>query len=93
MHGTHGRGYTLAMPEREQELQRFRKAVDRRSEEAREAAESTAGAPPAHAGGDDVQDVQGDQAGLTERGRPQDAYDIRAKNSGKGKKTADKWNQ
>jgi hypothetical protein len=89
MHGTPGRGYTLAMPEREQELQRFRQAVERKSEHAREAAESAADAP-AHAGEDDV---QGDQAGLTERGRPQDAYDIRAKNSGKGKKTADKWNQ
>jgi hypothetical protein len=28
-----------------------------------------------------------------ERGRPQDTYSVRDKNSGKGKKTADKWNQ
>ena len=89
MHGTHGRGYTLAMPEREQELQRFRQAVERKSEHAREAAENT-GDAPAHA---DDDDVQGSQAGLTERGRPQDTYDVRAKNAGKGKKTADKWNQ
>ena len=25
--------------------------------------------------------------------RPQDEYSVRAKNAGKGKKTADKWNQ
>lgn len=90
MHGTHGRGYTLAMPEREQELQRVRAAVERKSDHAREAAERAGGAATAHGGEDDV---QGDQPGLTERGRPQDAYDIRAKNSGKGKQTADKWNQ
>jgi hypothetical protein len=33
------------------------------------------------------------QDSLTEPGRPQDTMDPRAKNSGKGKKTADKWNQ
>jgi len=33
------------------------------------------------------------QADLNEPGRPQDTLDPRAKNSGKGKKTADKWNQ
>jgi hypothetical protein len=83
------------MDEREQELQRFREAVDRKSEQAREAAESTRDSP---AGGTANADsgpaaVHGDEAALTERGRPQDTYDIRAKNAGKGKKTADKWNQ
>ena len=80
------------MDQREQELQRFRDAVDRKSEQAREAAESTHASPAGGtAGGDDA--VQGDESSLTERGRPQDTYDIRAKNAGKGKKTADKWNQ
>ena len=78
------------MEQREQELQRFRETVDRKSAQAREAAERTGDDPSAHAGGDDV---PGDQGGPTERGRPQDAFDIRAKNAGKGKKTADKWNQ
>jgi hypothetical protein len=78
------------MDQREQELQRFREAVDRKSERAREAAESARDCPAGGAGADDV---QGDEASLTESGRPQDAYDIRAKNAGKGKKTADKWNQ
>lgn len=80
------------MDQREQELQRFREAVDRKSEEAREVAESTRDSPAGGAGtGDDGS--PGDEASLTERGRPQDTYDIRAKNAGKGKKTADKWNQ
>jgi hypothetical protein len=30
---------------------------------------------------------------MREPGRPQDTLDPRAKNSGHGKKTADKWNQ
>jgi hypothetical protein len=33
------------------------------------------------------------QPDLTEAGRPPDTLDPRAKSSGKGKKTADKWNQ
>lgn len=79
-----------SMDQRDEELQRLREAVDRKSDHAREAAESTGDAPPARAG---VDEVTGDRAELSERGRPQDAHDIRAKNSGKGKKTADKWNQ
>jgi len=38
-------------------------------------------------------DSTAEQVELTERGRPQDTRDPRAKSSGKGKKTADKWNQ
>ena len=79
------------MDQREQELQRFREAVDRKSERARDAAQSTRDSPAGGAGADDV--GAGDEASLTERGRPQDTYDIRAKNAGKGTKTADKWNQ
>jgi hypothetical protein len=81
------------MDQREQELQRFREAVDRKSDQAREAAESTRDSPAGRAGSGGAPDVQGDEASLTERGRPQDTYDVRAKNAGKGKKTADKWNQ
>jgi hypothetical protein len=81
------------MDQREQELQRFREAVDRKSEQAREAAESTHDSPAGGTAGGGADAVQGDEGGLTERGRPQDTYDIRAKNAGKGKKTADKWNQ
>ena len=81
------------MDQREQELQRFREAVDRKSEHAREAAASTHDSPAGGAGRAGGDEVQGDEPGLTERGRPQDTYDIRAKNAGKGKKTADKWNQ
>jgi hypothetical protein len=81
------------MDQREQELRRFRDAVDRKSEQAREAAESTRDSPAGGAGAAGGDGVQGDEASLTERGRPQDTYDVRAKNAGKGKKTADKWNQ
>ena len=81
------------MDQREQELQRFREAVDRKSEHAREAAQSTRHSPAGGAGTAGGDEVQGDEPGLTERGRPQDTYDISAKNAGKGKTTADKWNQ
>lgn len=42
LHGARAaRGTSVGMDQREQELERFREAVDRKSEEAREAAEST----------------------------------------------------
>ncbi len=81
------------MDQREQELERFGAAVERKSEQAREAAESTRDSPPRGAGSAGGDGVQGDERSLIERGRPQDTYDIRAKSAGKGKKTADKWNQ
>ncbi len=37
--------------------------------------------------------VPDEQPELHEAARPQDARDVRAKSSGHGKKTADKWNQ
>ena len=71
-------------------LERLRDAVDRKSEEARAASE----APPEHGGvPGDPAGVEGDQHSLTETGRPQDVQSVRDKNTGKGKKTADKWNQ
>lgn len=81
------------MDQREQELERFREAVDRKSEEARETAASTGDSPAGGAGTADDDRMRGGDTGLTDPGRPQDTYDIRAKNAGKHKKTADKWNQ
>ena len=42
----------------------------------------------------DAQDGMADESGeLLEPSRTQDEFSVRAKNTGKGKKTADKWNQ
>jgi hypothetical protein len=68
--------------------QRFREAVDRKSEEAE--ARSRTGAQHPRTG--DV-DPQSQAEGLSSPGYPQDEFSPRDKNSGKGKKTADKWNQ
>jgi hypothetical protein len=38
-------------------------------------------------------EVSGDQRELTSADRPQDTAGVRAKNSGKSRKTADEWNQ
>lgn len=76
------------MDDKERQLSHLRDAVDRKSREAEEASHrpaaeaSPAGSP-----------VEGDQASLREPGRTQDAFSVRDKNSGKGKMTADKWNQ
>jgi hypothetical protein len=74
------------MDEKEQ-LERFREAVDRKSAAAEAA--SHAGGPP----GADPRGIEGDQRSLHEDGRTQDVSGVRDKNSGHGKKTADKWNQ
>ena len=73
--------------EKAEQLQRFREAVDRKSEAAEAAShvQSPGGTPP--------QAIQGSQRPLEEDGRTQDVFSVRDKNSGKGKKTADKWNQ
>jgi len=68
----------------DKQLDRFRQAVDEKNERAAE----KAGAP--HSQDENVPDEQPE---LHEHGRPQDTRDVRAKNSGHGKKTADKWNQ
>jgi hypothetical protein len=68
----------------DKQLERFRQAVEEKNEEARE----RSAAPPASGGG-----VPEEQPELHEPGRPQDTRDERAKSSGHGKKTADKWNQ
>jgi len=77
------------MSDRDEQLDRFRQAVERKMADADEASRadpSMAGGPPADGG-------QSTQASLTEPGRTQDVYSVRDKNSQKGKKTADKWNQ
>ena len=67
----------------DKQLDRFRQAVEEKNEDAQ-----AAGAPHPGAAGS-----PGEQPELNERGRPQDTRDERAKSSGHGKKTADKWNQ
>jgi hypothetical protein len=73
--------------DREQQ-ERFADAVERKKAESakrsREPGGATPGGPATH------EDVQRSR---TEPGRPQDTYSTRDKNTGKGKKTADKWNQ
>jgi hypothetical protein len=71
----------------DKQLNRFRQAVEAKNEDAREA--SKAGGSP-HPRGATPADEQQE---LHEHGRPQDTRDERAKSSGHGKKTADKWNQ
>ncbi len=71
-----------------EQQQRFREAVDRKAEEAE--ARSKTGAQHPRTG--DV-DPQSQDEGLASTGYTQDDFDVRDKNSGKGKKTADKWNQ
>jgi len=71
-----------------EQLERFRAAVDRKAAAADAASRqpAPAGAPP--------ETIHGTtQRSLEEDGRTQDVFSVRDKNSGKGHKTADKWNQ
>jgi hypothetical protein len=73
----------------EETRERFAEAVERKKDEARERSQQP-GPPPSGATGD----IDGDQESLITDGRKsQDVFSVRDKNSGKGKKTADKWNQ
>jgi hypothetical protein len=77
------------MTDNDEQLDRFRDAVERKmadSDAAARAERPVTATPPEVEG-------SGTQRSLTEKGRTQDAYSIRDKNSQKGKKTADKWNQ
>jgi hypothetical protein len=71
--------------------QAFEEAVERKKDEseARSRAQSPLGGAP------DADDAvtESPQASLIEDGRHQDTLSVRDKNTGKGKKTADKWNQ
>ena len=69
--------------------ERFREAVERKKAEAKERSEQRP--PEASPGAPDAAEEV--QASRVEAGRPQDTFSIRDKNAGKGKKTADKWNQ
>ena len=69
------------------QLERFGEAVEQKKEESKRRSEE----PPPEAHGGSA--VDGDQDTLTEPGRTQDVRDERKKNTGHGKKTADKWNQ
>jgi hypothetical protein len=69
---------------------RFEAAVERKKDESRERSHHPP--DPAESAGDTG--VAGDQESLVSAGRKtQDVFSVRDKNSGKGHKTADKWNQ
>ena len=71
---------------------RFEAAVERKKDESRERSHQHGpdGTPP----GAEPGEIAGDQHSLISDGRKsQDVFSVRDKNSGKGKKTADKWNQ
>ena len=74
--------------EKEQQ-EAFKEAVERKAREA----EAASHASPQHGGQDEDAAIQGDQDSLRSPGRSQDTLSARDKNSGHGKKTADKWNQ
>jgi hypothetical protein len=77
----------------EQQRQAFEQAVERKKAEAEEASHH---APQNPGDADDVTlDASGQmQPGIqTDDRRTQDVFSTRDKNSGHGKKTADKWNQ
>jgi hypothetical protein len=65
--------------ERERQSDRFRQAIERKNQEAQERAEASR--------------AEAEEGSLLASDRPQDEFDVRAKSSGHGKKTADKWNQ
>jgi hypothetical protein len=74
----------------EETRERFEAAVERKKDESRERSQRHDGPPSPGTTGD----VEGDQHSLVSDGRKsQDVFSVRDKNSGKGKKTADKWNQ
>ncbi len=76
-----------------EQQERFREAVDRKSEAAEEASRHPEQNP--RLGTNVSLDPSGQmQPGIqTDDRGPQDTFSVRDKNSGKGKKTADKWNQ
>ena len=70
----------------EEQLQRFGEAVEEKKAASKAASEQTGEENPTGS------PVAGDQPNLVDQG-PQDVLDARAKNTRKGKVTADKWNQ
>ncbi len=74
------------MPD-DRQLERFGEVVEQKKRDSKRASEI-----PPDAAVEGREDA-GDQQDLYTAGRPQDVMSPRDKNSGKGKKTADKWNQ
>jgi hypothetical protein len=70
----------------EQHHEGFRKAVERKKEESKEASERTSDSSTGSG-------LEGDQPDLTSPARPQDEYSARAKSSRHKKVIAVKWNQ
>jgi hypothetical protein len=81
------------MTEHDEQLSRLREAVDRKSEAAQEASHHAPQNP--RPGNGVTLDASGQaQPGIqTDDRSNQDVFSPRDKNSGHGKKTADKWNQ
>jgi hypothetical protein len=78
------------MTDKDQQLEQFREAVDRKAEAAEAAGRATS---PAASGPDPEVADPGVQRSRVDHAHTQDDFSVRDKNSGKGKKTADKWNQ
>ncbi len=72
----------------EKQKKAFEEALERKHSEAERKAQVNQPHPP---GGGAT--LPSEEAPLTDDHRTQDVRDIRAKNAGKGKMTADKWNQ
>ena len=71
----------------EKQLDRFGQVVEEKKKRSKAASEAAGEAQPSGS------EVSADQPDLESSARPQDTRSVRAKNAGKGKKTADKWNQ
>jgi hypothetical protein len=69
----------MTMTQTPEQSDRMRRAVERKEAEARERSQASR--------------MEAEEASLEGHDRPQDEMSVRAKNSGHGKKTADKWNQ
>ncbi|HEX8104620.1 MAG TPA: hypothetical protein VF533_18530 [Solirubrobacteraceae bacterium] len=74
----------------EQQRQAFEQAVERKNEAAKAKSIANQPHPPADA---EEHGLPVEESPLVEDGRTQDVRDVRAKNSGHGQVTADKWNQ
>jgi hypothetical protein len=82
-------GYGRRMDE--EQRKRFERAVERKQEEAR--AKGEANQPHVADAGNASGVPTPVEHSLIAPGSPQDTFSARDKNQGKGKKTADKWNQ
>jgi hypothetical protein len=74
-----------------QQQEQFERALERKHEEAERKAQANQPHAASGEGGHGVEPDHGEKLIAWER--PQDVPDPRSKNAGKGKKTADKWNQ